>query len=145
VGPERGRLSLVTTSEELLGRNSSGFSLENRNYDRRESRCLHDTPLFAKVGTDFTDKRRSLGQYSSLVDKAHVVFYGPPRHVTGRVLSYVISFKTVELCFSFSSDRTHQPSRGLLESYEQKRYYHGCGPENRIAVAVWLAVTGRMK
>jgi hypothetical protein len=34
VGLERGPLSLVSTSEELLGRNSSGFSLENREYGR---------------------------------------------------------------------------------------------------------------
>jgi hypothetical protein len=32
VGLERGPLSFVSTIEELLGRNSSGFSLENREY-----------------------------------------------------------------------------------------------------------------
>jgi hypothetical protein len=31
---ERGPLSLVSTIEELLGRNSSGFGLENREYGR---------------------------------------------------------------------------------------------------------------
>jgi hypothetical protein len=30
VGPERGPLSLVSTTEEVLGRNSSGSGLENR-------------------------------------------------------------------------------------------------------------------
>jgi hypothetical protein len=34
VGPERGPLSLVSTIEELLGRNSSDFGLENREYGR---------------------------------------------------------------------------------------------------------------
>jgi hypothetical protein len=34
VGLERGSLSLVSTTEELLGRNSSGFGLENREYGR---------------------------------------------------------------------------------------------------------------
>jgi hypothetical protein len=34
VGLERGPLSLVSTTEELLGRNSSGFGLENREYGR---------------------------------------------------------------------------------------------------------------
>jgi hypothetical protein len=36
VGPERGPLSLLSTNEELLERKSSGFSLENRDYGRRD-------------------------------------------------------------------------------------------------------------
>jgi hypothetical protein len=34
VGMERDPLSLVSTIKELLGRNSSGFGLENRKYGR---------------------------------------------------------------------------------------------------------------
>jgi hypothetical protein len=34
MGLERGPLSLVSTTEELLGRNSSGSGLENREYGR---------------------------------------------------------------------------------------------------------------
>jgi hypothetical protein len=34
-GSETGSLSLVSTIEELLGRKSSGFGLENREYGRR--------------------------------------------------------------------------------------------------------------
>jgi hypothetical protein len=34
---ERGPLSLVSTTEELLGRNSSGSGLESREYGRRDS------------------------------------------------------------------------------------------------------------
>jgi hypothetical protein len=34
VGQERGPLSLVSTSEEPLGRNSSSSGLENREYGR---------------------------------------------------------------------------------------------------------------
>jgi hypothetical protein len=37
VGLERGPLSLVSTTEELLGRNSSGSGLESREYGRRDS------------------------------------------------------------------------------------------------------------
>jgi hypothetical protein len=33
---QRGPLSLVSTIEELLGRKSSGFGLENRDYCRRD-------------------------------------------------------------------------------------------------------------
>jgi hypothetical protein len=37
VGLEQGSLSLVSKTEELLGRNSSGSRLEIREYGRRES------------------------------------------------------------------------------------------------------------
>jgi hypothetical protein len=37
VGLERGPLSLVSTTEELLGRHSSGSGLEIREYDHRDS------------------------------------------------------------------------------------------------------------
>jgi hypothetical protein len=37
VGLERGSLSLVSTTEELLGSNSSGSGLESREYGRRDS------------------------------------------------------------------------------------------------------------
>jgi hypothetical protein len=36
VGLERGPLSLMSTIEDLLGRNSSGSGLENREYSRRD-------------------------------------------------------------------------------------------------------------
>jgi hypothetical protein len=36
VGLERGPLSLVSTIEELLGRNSSGSGLKIRDYGRRD-------------------------------------------------------------------------------------------------------------
>jgi hypothetical protein len=37
VGLERGPLSLVSTVEELLGRESGDFGLENREYGRKVS------------------------------------------------------------------------------------------------------------
>jgi hypothetical protein len=39
VGLERDPLSLVSTTEELLGRKGSGSRLENREYVRRDPLC----------------------------------------------------------------------------------------------------------
>jgi hypothetical protein len=67
VGLERGPLSLVSTIEELLGKKSSGFGLENRDYGRSVPPLWpRDTPVSEKVCTNFADKRRSLGLYDSL-------------------------------------------------------------------------------
>jgi hypothetical protein len=50
VGLERGPLSLVSTTEELLERKSSGFSLESRDYGCKDPmRWLLDTPLSVKT------------------------------------------------------------------------------------------------
>jgi hypothetical protein len=75
VGLERGPLSLVSTTEELLGRNSSG-SRSRKLRTRQEEFVTLTTghSLYTKVGTNFTDKRRLLGQYSSLMDSDHGVF-----------------------------------------------------------------------
>jgi hypothetical protein len=63
---ERGPLSFVSTTEELVERKSSGSNLENREYGRRDpSRWPRDTLYQRIVGTIFAYKRRSPGRYSS--------------------------------------------------------------------------------
>jgi hypothetical protein len=82
VGLERGPLSPVNSLSSYLEEIVAAPGLENRSYDRRDSlRWPLDTPLSAKVGTSFVDRRRSLEfasglkttEYLSICDQMAVI------------------------------------------------------------------------
>jgi hypothetical protein len=69
VGLEGDSLSLVSITEELLERKSSDSRSRKPRLMAVGIRCAeHATPSISKIGTNFTDKRRSVGRYSSFAD-----------------------------------------------------------------------------
>jgi hypothetical protein len=63
VGPERGPPSLVSTNEEIHGRNSSGAGLKSQEYGRRDPPHLPRDTLYPQklVLTSLTGGSRSVG------------------------------------------------------------------------------------
>jgi hypothetical protein len=76
VGLERGPLSLVSTIEEILGRNRSGSGLENREYGRGDPLCRpHDTLYPQKLAlTTATSGGRSVGIVRGLGSRSSFCF-----------------------------------------------------------------------
>jgi hypothetical protein len=90
---ERGPLSLVSTTEELLGRKSSSSGLETRDYGRRvPSRSI------SNFGTNFADKRQSLGRYSLLADSSHGVFYIPQKYWFSSTGLHTVITQQIKIC-----------------------------------------------
>jgi hypothetical protein len=71
VGLERGPLSLVSTTEELLVRNSSGS--ENTAVGIRHADYVA-LSIHEKIGANFADKRLSLGRCSGLRSRSFFLY-----------------------------------------------------------------------
>jgi hypothetical protein len=76
VGLERGPLGLVSTTEELLGRNSSGSGLENIEYGCRDPSLLPRGTLYPQklALTSSTSGGRSVGTVRSRTQTTEFVF-----------------------------------------------------------------------
>jgi hypothetical protein len=117
----RGPLSLVSTIEELLGRNISGFGLENREYGRGDPlRWPRDTLYPQKLELTLpTSCGRSAGVFRLLTEATEFVFcyigtlYGDSVRGEALIVSRITSFQK-ENAFDSNSFRTlnifHGPS-----------------------------------
>jgi hypothetical protein len=103
VGLERGPLSLATTTEELLGRKSSGSGLENREYSRRyPSRWPRGTLYPQKLAiTSPTSGGRSVGIVRSRTQKLCWDWLWTITEVP-KILLSTLSWNTLSLLSSFN-------------------------------------------
>jgi hypothetical protein len=114
VGLERGSISLVITTEELLERKNSGFGLESREHGRREaSRWPRGTLYPQKLTlTSSTSGGRSFG----------TVAHGPVRQLNWH------SGCTIRIFNANNSDKWHWPQTSTSFNPLRSSNAHSLGP-----------------
>jgi hypothetical protein len=79
VGLERGPLSFVSTTEELLERKRSGSGIAENTAVGIHCADHVTSSIRKNVGTNIADKRRSFGRYSSLAESVPEIKKAPRR------------------------------------------------------------------
>jgi hypothetical protein len=104
VGVERGPLSLVSTTEELLERKSGGSGLESREYGRGDPLCSPRNTIYPQklALTSPTSGGRSVGIVRSRT-KGHGIcfFLGQYKFITVRLCELALTISCA--CIEFQS------------------------------------------
>jgi hypothetical protein len=97
VGLERGSLSLVSTTEELVDGKVAAPVYKTENTAVGIRHADHVAPsIRKKVGNHFADQRRSLGRYSSLAKSDHGGFFYQFQTHSSVVFSLLLPIKLTE-------------------------------------------------
>jgi hypothetical protein len=105
VGLERGPISLVSTTEELLDRKVAAPVYKTENTAVGIRHADHVAPSIRKSWHHFADKRRSPDRYSSLAGLDHGVIFIASVESTHDTLTEIVIWPMMEFSGCGSSDK----------------------------------------
>jgi hypothetical protein len=119
VGLERGPLSLVSTTEELLGRNSSCSGLESRVYCRRDpSRWPRGTLYPHKLAIiSPTSGGRSVGIVRSRTQAMEFIYFMSAHYATACHLPYRPPRRVTRIRIYIAINNAHYPNSRSTEEF----------------------------